>query len=275
MWCQKNCRLNIVKNIIINDSENARRNPSGINLFKGEIEMAGTMVHLVIADILSQHLKDKEITAPYYIKNIDVDYFIAGNICPDGIMARKYYVRDMKKHTHFRDDIMDYDFHKEENLALFRQRLYNFMEKNMETFKTNSMRSLYLGYWSHMVTDEMFMLQIRPEFMKNISVIGLTQHDMETYKYFGKDVDMIDFRLVNEYKGSKRIHNALAHIQPYEIHDMITEKELTSSRRWILNYFFETEHKNIVQPIYISYKRMLQFIDTVVAEIEEKFKSVS
>lgn len=231
--------------------------------------MAGTMVHLVIADMLSQHLKGKEMAAPYQIKNIDTDYFIAGNICPDGIMARKYYVRDMKKHTHFRDGIMDYDFHKEENLALFRQRLDSFMEKNMEILKTDSERSLYLGYWSHMVTDEMFMLKIRPEFMKNISVIGLTERDMETYKYFSQDVDMIDFRLVNEYEGSERIYNVLAHIKPYEIHDMITEKELTSSRKWILNYFFETKHKNIVQPVYISYELMQKFIKEVVNEIKK------
>lgn len=234
--------------------------------------MAGTMVHLVVADMLSQKLKGREITTPFHSIRLDSDYFIAGNICPDGIMARRDYVRDMKKHTHFRDGIMDYDFHKEENLALFRHRLYSFIMENMKRLKTNAIRSLYLGYWTHMVTDEMFMLQIRPEFLKNISTIGLTEYDMETFKYFSKDVDMIDFRLAAEYEGATRIYNALSHIKPYEISDMITEEELTSSRKWILNYFFETKH-NIVPPVYISYEVMQKFIVRVVETIEEKLKN--
>lgn len=232
--------------------------------------MAGTIVHLVIADILSQVLKNRGIDTPYHITRLDSDYFIAGNICPDGIMARCNYVRDMKKHTHFRDGIMDYDFHKEENLALFRQRLSSFIKESMKILKTDSERSLYLGYWTHMVTDEKFMLEIRPEFLKNIAITGLTEYNMETFKYFSKDVDMIDFRLVNEYKGAERIYNALLHIKPYEIYGMITKDELTNSRKWILNYFFETEHKNIVSPVYVSYEKMWQFINTTVKTIEDK-----
>lgn len=232
--------------------------------------MAGTMVHLVVADMLSQILKDTEIVSPYNIAKFNSDYFIAGNICPDGIMARHDYVRDMKKHTHFRDGIMDYDFNKKENLALFRQRLSNFMKENMKTFQTDSERSLYLGYWTHMLTDEKFMLEIRPEFLKNISITGLTEHDMETFKYFSKDVDMIDFRLVSEYEGVERIYNVLSHIKPYEIYGMITEQELTGSRNWILKYFFETEHKDIVPPVYISYELMQKFINTTVKAIKDK-----
>lgn len=235
--------------------------------------MAGTMVHLVTADMLSQKLKDMEIETPLNSTKLDTDYFIAGNICPDGIMARHDYVRDMKKHTHFRDGIMDYDFYKEENLALFRHRLTSFIKENLEKLETDAMRSLYLGYWAHMVTDEIFMLQIRPEFLKNISVIGLTEYDMETFKYFSKDVDIIDFRLANEYEGTERIYNTLLHIKPYEIFDMITEEELTSSRNWILKYFFETEHKDIVPPVYISYEIMWQFIHRAVNVIEEKLKN--
>ncbi len=76
--------------------------------------MAGTMVHLMIADILAQEWTGKEIITPYGSTRVEYDYFVAGNICPDGIMARKGYVREMKKHTHFRDGIPDGDFHKEE-----------------------------------------------------------------------------------------------------------------------------------------------------------------
>lgn len=222
--------------------------------------MAGTMVHLVMADILAQKWAGREIITPYGSTRVEYDYFIAGNICPDGIMARKGYVREMKKHTHFRDGIQDGDFHKEENLALFHKRLDGFMENSFKNFKTGNERSLYLGYWVHMLADEMFVVQIRPEFLRNISVTGLTEDNMETFKYFSKDVDMVDFRIVNEYTGIKRIYNALSGIKPYGISGMVTEEELTDSRNWILQYFFETGHTVIEEPVYISYNRMMDFI---------------
>ena len=137
--------------------------------------MAGTVVHLVIADMLSQEWHNTKVVTPYGSIKLINNYFIAGNICPDGIMARDNYVRDMKKHTHFRDGIKDCDFHIQENLQLFRHRLDSFMKENLETIKEDNERSLYLGYWVHMLADEMFMLQIRPEFLKNISVTGLTE----------------------------------------------------------------------------------------------------
>ena len=51
---------------------------------------------------------------------------------------------------------------------------------------------------------------------------------------------------------------------------MITEQELTGSRNWILKYFFETEHKDIVPPVYISYELMQKFINTTVKAIKDK-----
>lgn len=226
--------------------------------------MAGTIVHLVIADMLSKLWMDKKIVTKYGDVRFIYDYFIAGNICPDGIMARKNYERDMKRHTHFRDNIKDSDFHKEENLALFRQRLNTFVKENLEVLESAEEESLYLGYWTHMITDEIFMLQIRPEFFRNISVKGLTENDMESFKYFSKDVDLIDFRLLKEYEGISRIFDALKEIESYEVYNMITKDELTDSRNWIINYFFETEHKNIEEPVFISYERLWKFIRDVV-----------
>ena len=241
------------------------------NKMQGDTKMAGTVVHLVIADIIAQEWAGREITTPYGRTSVIYDYFIAGNICPDGIMARKGYVREMKKHTHFRDGIADGDFHKKENIALFHKRLESFMENSFNSIKTDSGRSLYLGYWVHMLADEMFVVQIRPEFLENISVTGLTEQNMETFRYFSKDVDMIDFRIVNEYQGIQRIYNALSAVKPYEISGMITKDELTDSRNWILKYFFETEHNGITEPVYISYNRMMEFINNAASKISSSF----
>ncbi len=231
--------------------------------------MAGTMVHLTIADKLADKWSGG-IYTPYGRVKLSYSFFIAGNICPDGIMARKNYERDMKKHTHFRDGIPDCDFYREENLALFRSRLDAFMKESFKELENDCEKSLYLGYWTHMIADERFMLDVRPKFMENIAAIGLTQHDMETFKYFGRDTDLIDFRLVKEYGGMRRVYAALKDIEPYEIKKMIEKDELTDSRKWILEYFFETKREDIEEPKYISYGDLLEFIDDAVRECDKR-----
>ena len=82
--------------------------------------MAGTMIHLLTAEKLLPKLTARQAHYPFDASlKIEEDYFIAGNICPDGIMAREGYQRGMKLHTHFRDGIPDGDFDKPGMVPLF------------------------------------------------------------------------------------------------------------------------------------------------------------
>ena len=88
--------------------------------------MAGTMIHLVIAVRIAENIKKNG----YKIRladgsniHFDKNMFIAGNICPDGIMERKNYERNMKLHTHFRDGVPDGDFGKNGTIKLFEKRM--------------------------------------------------------------------------------------------------------------------------------------------------------
>lgn len=61
--------------------------------------MAGTITHLVIADMLLKTMPEDILSC---IHNRAL--FYCGNLAPDAIMAREGYVREMKKHTHFKDE---------------------------------------------------------------------------------------------------------------------------------------------------------------------------
>lgn len=220
--------------------------------------MAGTVEHLAIARELAIRWKPER-----------PDLFIAGNICPDGIMARKQYQRPMKMHTHFRDGIPDYEFSQPEHLALFHQRIRDFVEQAYNSAVDD--KDLYLGYLTHILTDEIFMLTIRPEFMEKIAVLGLTDRDAETFRYFTYDVNQIDYRLAREYPGMNEIYKVLKTIEPYEIKSMITSEELTSSREWILDFFFENAPAP-EEPVYYTYDRALLFIRETVQGIEGRIK---
>lgn len=229
--------------------------------------MAGSVEHLAVALELIRRWNDDGDSAEEGPGISRPERFLLGNICPDGIMSRKGYQRPMKMHTHFRDGILDSEFSLPENLALFHQRIHQFVQKNMTDQSLE--RDLYLGYLTHILTDEFFMLTVRPEFMDKIAVLGLTQRDEETFSHFTYDVNQIDFRLAKEYPGMDWARSCLRDAKPYEIQDMLSEKELTDSREWVLHFFFD-DAPEAQTPVYYTYERALQFIKEAVAFIERE-----
>lgn len=230
--------------------------------------MAGTCVHLAVATELNTIFRQSgEKYLGKHWESYQAEFFFAGNICPDGIMARKDYQREMKLHTHLRDGIPDGSFQERENLALFRERLMDFFRGNVYGQGRNF--SLYLGYLTHMLTDEKFILELHGRVLESLAEVGYDRNNPETFALFGKDVDQIDFRLVAEYPGMEEAYRCLSRVSPYEIADMITTDELNDSRHWILSYFFEREH-SLAEPKFLKYDTMKHFIPEAVKEILQR-----
>ncbi len=225
--------------------------------------MAGSVEHLAITMGLIRLWEPDGSTGPRILRP---ERFLLGNICPDGIMSRKGYERPMKMHTHFRDGIPDNEFFMPENLERFHRRVREFAEEMLDDPTLE--RDLYLGYLTHILTDEIFILTVRPEFMERISVIGLTQKDARTFQHFTYDVDQIDFRLGREYPGMDWAVRCLRDAEPYEIRGILSERELTDSRRWILGHFFDGAPQP-KPPVYYTYERAIQFIGEAVAFVDD------
>lgn len=224
--------------------------------------MAGTMVHLLVAELLLEKMKDENIFA-----YIDERLFIAGNICPDGIMARKGYRRFMKLHSHFRDGIPDGSFDMPGMLPIFHKRMYEFWREHLSD--EEKMPGLYLGYITHMMTDEVFVLEERPRFFEEISRIGLTKWDKETFVYFNRETDLVDFELIRRYNCLQHSRKILDEIAPYEIKGMIAQEELTDSRQWILKHFFEEQHP-VELPVFLRVETMETFAGSVASRIHDR-----
>ena len=158
--------------------------------------MAGSVEHMAVAVEL---LREDQRQPGSFLKLKDPVHFVLGNLAPDGIMSRKGYVRSMKMHTHFRDGIPDWEFTREDHQKVFHQRIRSFCVQMLSEHALD--RDLYLGYVTHILTDEIFMKTIRQEFMEKIAAIGLTDRDAETFEHFTYDVNQIDFRLGREYPG--------------------------------------------------------------------------
>jgi len=239
----------------------------GKNSFGGK-DMAGTMVHLLVAEKLKERLLQRKWQFPFNSGlKMDSDFFIAGNICPDGIMARKDYERQMKLHTHFRDGIPDGRFEEPGMVPLFERRMKSFWEEHFR--EEEKCPGLHLGYVTHMMTDEKFILEERPKFFQNIASTGLTCKDRETFMRFNRETDLVDFKLIREYQELQDAKRALQRVPEYEIQGMVAREELTDSRNWILGYFFETEHP-VIESEFLLYNSMVEFIETAAEEIMER-----
>lgn len=225
--------------------------------------MAGSVEHLAVTIELLQ--MDKA-SGGSLLQLKNPVHFVLGNLAPDGIMSRKGYTRPMKMHTHFRDGIPDWEFTAASNLQLFHQRIRQFSEEMLSDPSLD--RDLYLGYVTHILTDEIFMKTVRPEFMAKIAVLGLTERDAKTFEYFTYDVNQIDFKLGREYPGMHEMKECLLCEDICSIRDMITQQELADSREWVRNFFFD-QAPMPEQPVYYTYERALQFIQEAALFIKD------
>ena len=227
--------------------------------------MAGTITHLVIADLVLAGLPEK-------IKNKiqNKSLYYCGNLAPDAIMARKNYERSMKRHTHFKDGIRLNELHEPEKFACYRKRLQAFAERFLLT--PHKDYELYFGYVVHMLADEIFILNVRDVHVKRLLAEGKNPEDPAYFRQFGKDVDSNDLRLVREYPFSCDILQMIQAENAYEIEDYITNEELIDSKQFIIqkNFFSEKEPEPASA---LTFEENMRFIldaaDTILADIRK------
>ncbi|MBE5862549.1 MAG: hypothetical protein E7295_06825 [Lachnospiraceae bacterium] len=188
--------------------------------------MAGTVMHLVIADRLLETL---------HIKN--PGFFYCGNLAPDAIMNRKNYEREMKRHTHFKDGIRLHELRIPENFHAYLERLNAFYHTLVE--KPDPHHEIYFGYLTHMLVDELYLLHFRDGFVDQLVAQGKEPTDEAFFRLFTKDVYLVDLELVRTYAFHYPMPETLRIKEPYEIPGFITSQELLDSKEFIINMNFK------------------------------------
>lgn len=212
--------------------------------------MPGIITHLEIANRIVNALPDG------VIKNKGL--FYAGSIAPDAVHQREGYVRADKKHSHMRENITDVDFSKRENLTMFHNRVTKFINDNMS--KDNNIIDLYRGYVVHLLSDEIFLLTVRPNFVIEMDKLGLVPTDILFRDKIIHDLDSHDFKLIKDSSEIKDICDLLKNVEPPCVDGYITDKELILGINWVMEKYFNQEHE-VSEPIYIPYEKILTYIE--------------
>lgn len=220
--------------------------------------MAGTITHLVIAD---QLLEPLQIRHPAL--------FYCGNLAPDAIMAREGYQREMKRHTHFKDGVRLNDLHLPEPYDRYRRTFRAFAEQYLHRGSPDY--ELYLGYVTHMLADEVFILTLRDRFVRKLTAEGRDTEDPANYASFSRDVDLNDWQLVREYAFRYPMPDILLQEQQYEIRNYITCQELQDSKRFIIHKNFLTPHEQQLQTA-IPFAENQEYIQNACSYIQKEIR---
>lgn len=215
--------------------------------------MAGTVMHLVIADRLLEQLN---------IQNPAL--FYCGNLAPDAIMGHPNYKRDMKTHTHFKDGQKPFEFRIKDNQDIYFERLMDFADTFLNKQDINY--ELYLGYIVHILVDELYLLNYYEDFLKELESQNISFSNMEFAEKFISDVDEVDWELVRNYEFSHPMPDILLSENEYEIPGWIENSAIRNSKNFIIHKNFVTHHDR--QPLKVTtHKRNADFIEYCVEKI--------
>jgi hypothetical protein len=218
--------------------------------------MAGIITHLAIANKIVNELPTGIIT--------NEGLFYAGSIAPDLIRMREGVTRVDKKHSHMRDNITDVEFSKKENLTLFNNRVTSFINDNI--VKESDIIDLYRGYVVHLLSDEIFLITVRPDFVEKMKALGIQPTDILFRDNIFDDLDRHDFKLVKDNSEMQYIFSLLKNVEPHSVDGYITDKEIKLGINWVLEKNQNEKHE-VLDPIYISYEKILTFIDEATDDI--------
>lgn len=226
--------------------------------------MAGTVTHLVIAD---------QLLEPLGINNPAL--FYCGSLAPDAIMAREGYQREMKRHTHFKDGIHLKELHLPDCYDKYRRAFRAFAEQYLHPGSTDY--ELYLGYVTHILADEVFILTLRDAHSQRLQAAGKNPEDPAYFAAFGRDVDLHDRRLAREYPFRHPMPHILLTEQDYEIPGYITRRELLSSKAFIIRKNFPSsqesgEPREESSPAVFSFEENQNFIREACSYIQKAIK---
>ena len=221
--------------------------------------MAGVLTHMVIAREMIKLLPGGTIR--------EEGLFYLGNLAPDAIHAREGYIREYKKHTHFRDNIRDIDFLQEEHQETYRKRLTEFIITHQED--RDGLYDLYRGYVAHILADELFIRTVREEFCGVMNGLGIAQNDPRFFEYIIRDMMRNDMLLVKRYEDMEEIKQQVERVPIHPIENYLSEQEMRLSMDWMIRTHFY-EEPELFPPVYITYDRTVAFIQEAAKEIVAK-----
>jgi hypothetical protein len=179
--------------------------------------------------------------------------FLLGCISPDCIYMSKDKENEAKDFTHL--NLLSLKNEITDELVL--ERMKSFLQ-TYSVRKDKKRTEFLIGYISHILADLHWIETVSREFKEGIPAKITKKEQWEIYQ---NEQNQIDFDIYKTAEWKELIWNLLSKSTPIELENLIKQKDVTSWRDFLLEYF-ETDAEPKTIPTYITSERVINFIES-------------
>lgn len=227
--------------------------------------MSNTIAHLAVAKGILEKTPD-------LVQNRRAFYL--GILAPDTIANKPNAVKEDKKRVHLRENIRDAEWLEPEQMAIFTDRVCEFVRVNIIGETEGDQRDFNMGYLVHLLTDKCNHGTLRQKLLKKAAERGIVSADREFYYMCVNDLEALDAYLLDMRPELGTLFAELrSRDADYGLHGMIEKEYIDGSMWWWTNKYLPGIRER--QLLYIETKDIDEFIDYSVEKIIEELRGLS
>jgi len=226
--------------------------------------MSNTIAHLAVAKELLEKMPD-------LIQNERAYYL--GILAPDTITSKPEATKEDKKRVHLRENIRDARWLEPEQMAIFMDRVREFVCNHVTEEKNADQRDFNLGYLVHLLTDKCNHGTIRQKLLKKATERGIVSSDREFYHMCVNDLEALDFYLFETRPELVLLFEELRSKKAeYGLQGYIEKEYIDGSMWWWTNKYLPGIRER--QLLYIETGDIDAFIGYSVGKIIEELRGL-
>lgn len=222
--------------------------------------MANTIAHLAVA----KELLEKE---PNLVQNRRAYYL--GILAPDTITSKPNAVKEDKKRVHLRENIRDALWLEPDQMAIFMERVREFVQVHIVDETDEDQRDFNIGYLVHLLTDKCNHGTIRQKLLKKAAERGVVSSDREFYHMCVNDLEALDAYLLDKYSELGELFEELRKTEAdFCLPGWIEKEDIDGSMWWWTNKYLPGIKERKL--LYIETEDIEEFIIYSVGKIIEE-----
>ncbi len=191
--------------------------------------MSNTIAHLAVA----KEILEKK---PGLVQNQRAYYL--GILAPDTITSKPDAIKEDKKRVHLRENIRDAQWLEPDQMAIFMDRVQEFVKVHIADEPDANQRDFNIGYLVHLLTDKCNHGTIRQKMLKKAAERGIVSSDREFYNMCVNDLEALDAYLLERRPELGELFGELRNQEvDFGLHGWIEKEYIEGSMWWWTNKY--------------------------------------
>ena len=188
--------------------------------------------------------------------------FYMGVNAPDAYLTRAQRVRDDRNKSHL---VTEDFYYIKDDFSFFENEIFKFVKRHA----VGEHKDFFIGYGIHLLTDIFWAREIYQPVSAKYALDkgGLVSNETFRTKMYLPEMTAIDVMLYRNCVFKDELWENLANGYGINVMDLVTAEEIEKDRNLTLGWYDKKCEEDLVNPVYVTYERVLDFIMTAVDEI--------